>query len=510
MKSPSSIPNPAWETWCVVFFSLGFLALNLLTGTRYPFVWIDEVMYSDPAVNLYLGHGFTSSAWYVQHANEFWAGNVPLHSFLLYLWMKLFGFSILAVRSINYVYLVAAALLFWRACIRLNLVTTSWARLLLLGLIMTGYSMVFAYRSGRPDCLALLLVCAVIYVHSRACWRQRIFGTMALGALMPWAGLQLLPLLAVGGCLLFLYLGRKILPAVLATWTGVALGGAALAWFYVSHGVLDRFLLSIRQHTTVGFFGWLGRGELRHSNLVPKDFSFMVMFALAVIMAVRALWRNQHKETGTGDSQSKHTSCAGFLKSPLSFGLVYSLTLTVALILSGKFPTYYGWMTYVPLCLCVCMALSHSPPGGIWRWICGAFLAGAMGISLALNGVTAAADWSDRDYSNVEKLLRENVNASDWLYGEHAAYYAAKRTAARTFMPLYLSAFLPEEKQRLTVLIITPKDFDEVTNVIGGNWISTGKKFTPERNGFWASRRNMGFLSMRNYELEVYRRDGIN
>ena len=112
---------------------------------------------------------------------------------------------------------------------------------------------------------------------------------MALGALMPWAGLQLLPLLAVGGVLLFLYVGRKILPSVLAIWTGAGLGGLALIWFYVSHHVLDRFLLSVRQHTTIGFFGWLAHGEVRHSNLVPKDFSFMARMRAGATAADQAM-----------------------------------------------------------------------------------------------------------------------------------------------------------------------------------------------------------------------------
>jgi len=153
------------------------------------------------------------------------------------------------------------------------------------------------------------------------------------------------------------------------------------------------------------------------------------------------------------------------------------------------------------------MTLTQLRPDGTLRWICGAFLAGAMGISLVLHGVTAADDWRDRDYANVEKIVRENVNSSDWMYGEFSTYYAAKRTVARTFMPLYLPAFLPDEKERITVLVIAPKNFNEVTNAIGGNWISTGKRFEPERNGFWAARRNMGFLSTQNYELEVYRRN---
>ncbi|HSY20097.1 MAG TPA: hypothetical protein VK815_17255, partial [Candidatus Acidoferrales bacterium] len=434
-----------------------------------------------------LGHGFTSSAWYAQSDTQFWAGNVPLHSALLYLWMKAFGFSITAVRSINFAYFAASILLLWRASIRLNLLKSSWLRLALFGLLTGGYSMVFAYRSGRPDCLAMLLICGSVYVHSRRCWRQRIFGGAALGFLMPWAGLQLLPMLAVGGALLWLYLGRAVFLELLATAAGVGIGGISLAWFYVAHGVWPQFLLSVRQHTTIGFFGWLGKGELRHSNLVPKDFSFMVLFLLAVLLAVRWLRK-------------------GNLKSPLSFGLVYSVTLTIALIFSGKFPTYYGWMTYVPLSLCLCMILDQLPPAQIWRRVGGIFLTGAVVVSLGLHGITALSDWTDRDYANVEKLLRENVTADDWVYGDFSTYYAAKKTAARVFLPLYLSAFAEGEKERVTVLVVSPRNLEEATHAIGGEWVTTGKGFTPSRNGFWASRRNMGFLSTLNYDLKVYRR----
>ncbi len=250
--------------------------------------------------------------------------------------------------------------------------------------------------------------------------------------------------------------------------------------------------MSIRQHTTIGFFGWLAKGELRHSNLVPKDFSFLVVFLLALVIA--------------GVSLKSKVQSLKLGKSALSFGLVYSVVLTVALIFSGKFPTYYGWMTYVPLCLCVCMTLDQWRPAGGLRWVCGIFLVAAAGISLVLHGVTAVDDWRDRDYANVEKLVVENVTASDWIYGEFSTYYAGKRTAAQVFMPLYLTAFRESEKERLTVLVIAPKDFDEVTKMIGGNWVATGKSFVPERKGFWESRRNMGFLSTQNYELAVYRR----
>ncbi len=71
------------EGWIVTTLCLAFLLQALWAVNLVP-VWPDEVMYSDPPVNLYLGHGFVSRGWHFQTGAEFWAGNVPLHELLLY------------------------------------------------------------------------------------------------------------------------------------------------------------------------------------------------------------------------------------------------------------------------------------------------------------------------------------------------------------------------------------------------------------------------------------------
>src|SRR6185436_15884809 len=131
------------------------------------------------------------------------------------------------------------------------------------------------------------------------------------------------------------------------------------------------------------------------------------------------------------------------------------------------------------------------------------FISTAVGIGISLNLLTAAYDWKDRDYANVEKLVQENVAATDWMYGEFATYYAAKTRVERVFMPYYLPAMLSSEKSRIDVLVIAPKNFDEVTQIVGGHWASTGKRFVPERSGFLGTKINLGFLSTQNYHLEV-------
>lgn len=482
-------PPSRRETICVVALLLVFLVFNLLTASRYPFVWIDEVMYSDPAFNLLLGHGFTSSAWYAQGAGEYWAGNVPLHSLLLFAWLKVSGISITAVRGLNLFYIVGACLLVWRACSQLNLVSSMRHRLLLLLLVLGGYSLIFSYRSGRPDCLALLAF-STLFFSQTVKRPAAAFGLLFLvGAALPWIGLQLLPMLAVGGVLLVWFAGRTIIPRLVAAGLGAVIGLCALVAFYKWHGVWESFLKSIGQHTGGGFLGLLLGGSFRHSNLTPKDFSFALLFLLALWLAVVEWRRGEFK-----------------LRSPLGFGLVFSVSLTGALLVSGKFPTYYGWMTYVPLAICVCTTLSTTRLSGLQRGVVRVMLGATILLGVGLHVAAAASDWKDRDPAKVEALVRDSTRADDHIYCDFGAFYAAKATGAQVFTPIYFAAITAAEKQGITVLIIHPRHLSEATNVIGGNWRPTCAELLPANECIFGTDWRGGFLAMQNYRFKVYRR----
>src|SRR5262249_34716559 len=64
-----------------------FLTTNFLTAALSPTVWTDEVMFSDPAVNLRLLGRFTSSAWGAQSDQGFWSGYPPLYPLILSAWL---------------------------------------------------------------------------------------------------------------------------------------------------------------------------------------------------------------------------------------------------------------------------------------------------------------------------------------------------------------------------------------------------------------------------------------
>src|SRR5688500_17432829 len=97
-----------------------FTIANLLTATRSPTVWRDEVLYADPGVNLATGRGFTSTAWQFQPSNETFISNMPGHPLLLAGWVKLFGLSPLSVRALDFFLAAAAVALLYAAILRLT------------------------------------------------------------------------------------------------------------------------------------------------------------------------------------------------------------------------------------------------------------------------------------------------------------------------------------------------------------------------------------------------------
>ena len=134
-----------------------FLAANLTTSSRSPVIWQDEVMFTDPAANLHFGQGFTTSAWF-QSRDTLFAGNSPLYSLCLYPWIQVFGFDVVSVRGLNYVLIRAVVAVCLLALNRLGLVRSTVPRLAFLLLVLCGDGVTYSYRSGRYDCLGMLLV----------------------------------------------------------------------------------------------------------------------------------------------------------------------------------------------------------------------------------------------------------------------------------------------------------------------------------------------------------------
>jgi hypothetical protein len=458
--------KPGRGEWFALLLVLTvFWIVNLVTCTRSPLVWIDEVAYSDPAVNLYMGNGFQSTAWKPQQGGDFWAGNVPFYPFLLFLWLKLFGLSILSVRTLNYLLASAAVIFLWRFSWKSGDIRKPWTRLLLVLLIFGSYGVTYAYRSGRPDMLGFLLVSLLpnFYLSSKPRWK--ILGFFGIGFLLPFAGLQLLPYSAMLGVLLTIRFGRDMGRLVLAAWVGSFVGGLSLLGLYAANGALGDFLASIGHHTTAGqnvLGKLLNLPQIFYHPIYSDPALDLLILSIAGLLIAR--W-----------GKKSHDASTVFLRWGLTFGIL----IPVGIYCAGDFMLYYSWMAFVPAAFCLCgyFALQVTLRKSDLLAMCVVSIIMLSG--LPLRTVTACLQWNERSYCAVERLVEQSVGPADVAVADYAAYYAVKTRASRVFLHHYaLLMTKDEEKNSVSVIVESPEHITEIIEKLGGEWNDTGLRLS--------------------------------
>ena len=235
---------PINEGLVVTLILVGFILVNILISLTVQPVWLDEVLVADPAVNLYLGNGFTSSAWYYQPKEQFWASNAPLPQILLCHWLLIFGLNPVSVRSISFVLMAIAIFLIWLAVYRLNLVTSVGSRLTLIGLLICGAGTMENYIKGRYDCIGILLFAAIFLAYSiKSIWLRCIL-ILAISIFIPIAGINLLPYGFMLAILLLIYLKRDFWRELLSLALGTGIGMIFLYVLYLTNDVAKVIFVS--------------------------------------------------------------------------------------------------------------------------------------------------------------------------------------------------------------------------------------------------------------------------
>src|SRR4051812_18918116 len=205
MLSPSSLTTrikPSSAEWLAVLSLIcGMFILNICTYRLYAAVWADDVLWSEPAINLARTGHFTTSVWYLQPAGTFWAAQSPLYPLTLSLWVRLAGSSLLAVRSFNLFLVTIAAFLVWTTAWRFRLVLKPIGRLGVVALTFLGYGLSFSYRCSRPDIAGMICLLGLALAFSERSRSRRILFLLGCSALAPWVGVQV-ALYAVCACFL--------------------------------------------------------------------------------------------------------------------------------------------------------------------------------------------------------------------------------------------------------------------------------------------------------------------
>jgi hypothetical protein len=470
-----------------------FLAVNLGTASRSPVIWQDEVMFADPAANLYFGNGFTTTAWF-QSRGTLFAGNSPLYSLCLYPWISVFGFDVAAIRGLNYVLIGAVGVIGLLTLHRLGLVRSQVSRAVFLLLMLAGDGVTYSYRSGRYDCLGMLLVASLALALSFPQGKSRSLAIVLLSAVVPWAGLQLLAYVALGGLLLLLVRGRSARLEVLTIGAGCVAGIASLFVFFLENGVWGEFVKSVailsgsRQPLALRLVD-------AASAPLSEPSSVLVLAALGVVL-ISVLRQDRVK-----------------IRSPLVIGLLLGVLVPWLLALLSKYPRYYTWMAFIPMAGCLAAELESGCARPVWNLVIPlVVLACLAGLPARL--VVTCREWTLRDPAPVDRFVAEHVRPTDWVYSEYEAYYPTKKTAAVVFQPPY-AGLMPgmervtpplsqAEKNRVDVLILKPATQDETLRRFEGRWTMVGHHSAAEdAQSSIAATIGQG---SKPYELLVYRR----
>jgi hypothetical protein len=467
-------PDGLMEVICLFGILLAFFWIGLAICSLHPDAWGDEVMYTDPSARYTAGKGFTSTAWPSQSSTEFWAGNCPLHQVILIPWLQVFGVSVQTVRSLNVLLVTLSAWVLWLAAKRGGCIASAGGRLCFVFLLLSSSSSTYMTHYGRPDAITLLIASGMVWAFAAApaAWRKWL--AVLLGALAPWAGLQLVAM-AVAVSLFYLLLARRLaLPFCGWLACGIGIGLLTLGGFYAAHGVARRFVENTLAsgHTFSGQLAQLAvkrdakavsKASERLDNiahfyqawLVDSSFPWVM---LCIFVSSYWAWRQKLFK----------------IVSPLGFALTAGLGVPILVLLAGKYPEYYGWMGFLIVSFCGISAASQF--WGAWpvsmRCLATAPLLAACWAGLPsdlLSGRPPAKP------AEVRNFVQANLSASDRVLVDGPAYYAAVNYAAETYYMLYaggrgLREMPGTERDAVTALVIHPSHLEVCAAKVGGRW----------------------------------------
>jgi hypothetical protein len=472
----------------------GFMLVNLYTADRSPVVWQDEVALVDPAVNLAQGKGFTSTAWW-QTGDRFFAGNAPLYSMLLYPWISLFGVNATATRSLNYVLILGVISVLWLGLRKLEIVRTTRAGLLFATLVVCGNGVAFCYRSGRYDCLGMLIISGIFAALAIKRRRVRIAVEVLLAALIPWAGLQLIPYIALLSLLLLAIRRREAIPDVAAVIAGGFLGSLALAAFFIEHGVWNDFLVActIQSGTRLTIAQRLGR--VIAAPLV--DPSAVLLLAALAIVATASILRRE-----------------GPWRSAAAAGVLIGAGLPCAMGILGRYTCYYSWMAFIPMAAALASTFERPSVGRFVRASAVAIALLACGVGLPARLLVVWFEWDLRDAGRVETFVRSHLRTTDQVFSIYEAYYPAKASAKGVVLPAYIGepagpdapsgAITRDERERINVLILKPDCVQRSLRFFAGEWRQVAR-YQADSPGRIALLERLKFGS-KPYDIIIYRR----
>jgi hypothetical protein len=505
------LPHPRWEPAGAVLLALFFCLVNLLVATHTPTVNLDEPQYCDPAANLSLGSGFTSTLW-GQDRDAFWCGNVPLYEGILFCFFKVAGFGLLQARLVNTFLAASAALLIWAALRRSNLVSTPAGRLLCVALVLSGSVSTLTFRTIRPDATMFFVCSLVFYACSLGGLWKRGALVFLFSACLPFAGVPMLPYAGMLSLLNLAVYGFANLGLLMAIGLGLAGGVAGLVLFYQYFATWRTFVEIVLPFTGLGaaapggpsaapgkIFGTGPGAENILTSFFGNPFEFLdqktlfdysaaLLFLAAAVLAMKS-WRSATSRD----------------RKFMAFILMTALVIPPFMHLAGHYRSMYRWMTYVPLTIAVPRFLEIQRASGGALLVRGAALMAicvSLVMGIPLRTLAAIPGWRERSPTPLEQVAAHVARPSDVVVCEFKAYFALRPRTKLLFAhglaargDFSLIKDLPAND--VTLLCLRPENVPPVTRAIGGTWKKLDLHDVPRADE----------LAQTRYAVDFYRRE---
>lgn len=480
--------NNSLEILTVIFISVLFIIINISTATLLPPINCDEVMFTDPAVNLAWGQGFRTSMWYTQSYNSFYSSNAPLYSLILTLWITLTGFTPTAVRSLNYILYAISGIIIWRNIFNMNIIALPKNRIFLLIMILLGEGTSLAYRMGRYDSLGIFIIAISWFVCSVGQRKYRLPMLFGLGCALSISGYQNVVFATVLIFVGVILKWRNPIVDYTSFFAGILFGLFALMFVYVHYNSLDIFLRSLIWHSGAKITLYSRLVKIYRAITVDKS-SLILIFILSFLTI------------GSRFKENLKINYSGYV------GFSFLLVIPAILGFIGFFQDYYSWFKFIPAVICVFIFVENIMLNYNIQYVNRAITVMVVLACLffPMRLALAIVDYDLWDYNKLTNFVTSNILPKDRVVISLEAYYPVKRTAEMVYASSNIEMLNDDEMGKITLLVAKESEIERLIEKLGGRWSKISEynykdtKSVTERLGI-----HVGWPK---YDLQIYRKN---
>jgi hypothetical protein len=160
----------------------------------------------------------------------------------------------------------------------------------------------------------------------------------------------------------------------------------------------------------------------------------------------------------------------------------------------GKFPVYYFWMSFIPMCFLAVLTIDRALPfvertfSKYFGLVTISLVCATIMIGLPARTVIALVESDKRDYAKVSTYIASALNSDDIAFVDFSAYYPAKLHAKKVYLPEYLNIMSAAERRSVSVAIIRDPATDPekfAATEFGGNWKKSAADYTEGTDRDW-------------------------